>query len=75
MHARAAAAFVRLAEQFNVVIDVERNEKKVSGVSIMGLMMLGAAKGEKIKITCYGIDAEQAIRALEQLINEKFYED
>ena len=75
LHARAAAAFVREAERFDAEIRVERDGKKVSGGSIMGLMMLGAAMGEEITITCSGKDAGKALAALKRLIDEKFYED
>ena len=75
LHARAAAAFVRESERFDAEIDVERDGKKVSGGSIMGLMMLGAAMGEEITITCRGKDAQKALMALKRLIDEKFYED
>jgi phosphocarrier protein len=75
LHARAAAAFVRETEKFDAEVEVERDGKKVSGGSIMGLMMLGAAMGEQITITCRGKDAENTLAALKRLIDEKFYED
>lgn len=75
LHARAAAAFVREAEKFDSDIVVERNGKSASGASIMGLMMLGAAVGEEIRVTCCGDDAVETLNALKRLVNERFYED
>lgn len=75
LHARAAAAFVKVAEIFDAVIEVERNGQKVSGCSIMGLMMLAAAKGTTIKVSAQGAQAEQAVQAIAKLVNDKFGED
>lgn len=75
LHARAAAAFVRVAEGFGASVTADRDGKSVSGSSIMGLMMLGAAMGEEIHVVCAGSDAQEAFNALENLVNEKFYED
>ena len=75
LHARAAAAFVRVVEQFGADVTVDRNGKSVCGSSIMGLMMLGAAMGEEIHVVCLGKNAVETLKALENLVNEKFYED
>ena len=75
LHARAAAKFVKLASRFDAVIDVARNGNEVGGDSIMGLMMLAAGPGCQITLTATGRDAEQAIRALDELIARKFDED
>lgn len=75
LHARAAAAFVRTADSFDAEIAVERNDLSVSGHSIMGLMMLGAACGSEINVICSGKDAQQALNALEKLVNDKFNEN
>lgn len=75
LHARAAAAFVRVAEDFDAEITVGRDEQEVSGHSIMGLMMLGAARGSEIVVSCSGVQAEEALKALEKLVDDKFYED
>lgn len=75
LHARAAASFARTAEEFDAEISVERNGQNVSGRSIMGLMMLGAAIGSEITVTCSGKQAQEALSALEKLVNDKFYED
>lgn len=75
LHARAAAAFVRTADSFDAEITVEKNDQTVSGHSIMGLMMLGAACESEIKVNCSGKDAQKALNALEKLVNDKFNEN
>lgn len=75
LHARAAAAFVKVAESFDAVIEVERAGQKVSGCSIMGLMMLAAAKGTTISVSAEGAQAEKAVQAIAKLVNDKFGED
>ena len=75
LHARAAAKFVNMASQFESDIQVTRNGRTVSGKSIMGLMMLAAAKGTEIDVSADGSDAKQAIHDIEALINDFFGED
>ena len=75
LHARAASCFVKLAEQFNADIFVEKDGQKVCGTSIMGLMMLAAAKGCDITLSASGNEAKQALNALTELINNKFNEE
>ncbi|MBR1945050.1 MAG: HPr family phosphocarrier protein [Alphaproteobacteria bacterium] len=75
LHARAAAAFVRTADSFDVEITVEKDDLSVSGHSIMGLMMLGASCESEINIVCSGKDAKKALNALEKLVNDKFNEN
>lgn len=75
LHARAAAAFVKTIENLDADVTVERIGQTVSGCSIMGLMMLAAAKGTTIDITCKGNQAKEAMDALTNLINAKFGED
>ena len=75
MHARAAAKFVQLATGFDCDIDLERNNKRVNGKSIMGVMMLSANKGSCITIHADGLDAKTSIEQLEQLINNRFGEE
>ena len=75
MHARAAAKFVQLATRFDSHIDLERNNKRVNGKSIMGVMMLAASKGSFIVIHADGKDAETSIEQLEQLIKNRFDEE
>lgn len=75
LHARAAAKFVKLAESFDAEIVVEKNETRVPGCSIMGLMMLAAGPGCDIEIEATGPEAWQAVDALAQLVAGKFNED
>lgn len=75
LHARAAAAFVKIAESFNADIFVERVGQKVSGCSIMGLMMLAAAKGTTITVSAEGEQAKEAVEALAKLVDGRFGED
>ncbi|MGD9637636.1 MAG: HPr family phosphocarrier protein [Alphaproteobacteria bacterium] len=75
LHARAAAAFVKLAERFEAEITVSKNGMEVCGKSIMGLMMLAAAKGSEIELKAKGKQSKKAIEALTELVNAKFNED
>jgi phosphocarrier protein len=75
LHARASAKFVNLASQLDARIDVEKDGNTVCGTSIMGLMMLGAAKGDTITIHVEGINAEEALAKLAALVEERFGED
>ena len=75
IHARPAAAFVKVAGRFESNIIVEKDGEQVNGKSIMGLMMLAAACGSKLTLIAEGRDAEAAVRELEQLFNQKFNED
>ncbi|WP_448657784.1 HPr family phosphocarrier protein [Sphingomonas sp. CJ99] len=75
LHARASAKFVTLASAQPATITVEREGSTVTGTSIMGLMMLGAAKGDTITISAEGPDAEAAVAAMTDLVEAKFGED
>jgi phosphocarrier protein len=75
LHARASAKFVTLASGLPVEIEVEKDGSKVCGTSIMGLMMLGAAMGDRITITAEGEGAEEAVAALAELVEGRFGED
>ncbi len=74
LHARAAAQFVKCAGSFNAIVHVTRSGETVGGTSIMGLMMLAAAKGSQIFIQAQGADAQQALEALVALVEAKFHE-
>ena len=74
LHARAASAFVKESDKFLSDIWVEKDKQRVSGRSIMGLMMLAAAQGTTITVTIEGNDAPRAQMALTNLVNNKFYE-
>ena len=75
LHARAAAKFVQVASGFQADINVHSGHREVSGKSIMGIMMLAAGKGSEIDITTAGPDENEAMNALEELINNRFGED
>ncbi len=75
LHARAAALFVQQAGEFPCQIVIEKDDQKVDGKSIMGLMMLEAGKGSRLRITAEGNQAQAAIRALEKLVKSKFGEE
>jgi phosphocarrier protein len=75
LHARASAKFVNLASELDSKIDVEKDGHKVCGTSIMGLMMLGAAKGDSIIIHCDGPYSEQALEKLVELVESRFGEE
>ncbi len=75
LHARASAKFVTLASGQSASVEVEKDGSKVCGTSIMGLMMLGAAMGDKITISAEGDGAEEAVAALAELVETKFGEE
>ena len=75
LHARASAKFVTLAASLPAAVEVEKDGSKVCGTSIMGLMMLGAACGDRITISAEGDGAEEAVTALADLVEAKFGED
>jgi phosphocarrier protein HPr len=74
LHARAAAKFVQTAAGYTCDIAVEKGAKKINGKSIMGLMMLAASQGAMLTITTTGEDADGALAALVNLIDNKFGE-
>jgi len=75
IHARPAAMFVKVANRFACEIFVEKDGEKVNGKSIMGLMMLAAGPGSKLKVHAEGNDASQALVELETLLKRKFDEE
>ena len=75
LHARAAAKFVRTAGQFDAAVRVAFKGQEVSGLSIMGLMMLSAGIGSEVELVCSGRQAVDAMAALSTLIESKFGED
>lgn len=74
LHARAASKFVILASRYASEIRVRRGEREVNGKSIMGLMMLAAGHGTEITVSAEGPDAEEALDALQELIDGRFSE-
>lgn len=75
LHARAAARFVKCAEQFDAEVSVTKKDLVVSGLSIMGLMMLAAGPGTTIEVSATGAEAAEALEALSVLVDGKFGED
>jgi phosphocarrier protein len=75
MHARAATKFVQTANKYKSQISVEKDGQTVNGKSIMGVLMLVAAKGTWITVRAEGDDAKDALAALAQLVRDKFGED
>lgn len=75
LHARAAAQLVRLANGFTSEIHVVKDGVEVNGKSIMGVLMLAAPKDTKILIRAIGLDAEEAVEAIGELIARKFGEE
>ncbi len=74
LHARASTKLTQTASQFSAEIWIERNGRKVNAKSIMGVMMLAAAKGSTVTLEANGEDEVAAIAALEALINDYFGE-
>ena len=74
LHARASSKLTQTASQFKSDVWIERNDRKVNAKSIMGVMMLAAAKGSTIMLEASGEDEAAAIDALKALINDYFGE-
>jgi phosphocarrier protein HPr len=74
LHARASAKLTQLAGQFTAEVWISRDGRKVNAKSIMGVMMLAAAKGSVVAIETDGPDEARAMTALVGLINDKFGE-
>ncbi|KXO16755.1 HPr family phosphocarrier protein [Peptoniphilus sp. GNH] len=68
LQSRAAALFVKTANQFVSEITLEVGDERVNGKSIIGIMSLGIFAGEKVKIYCQGPDEEEALASLEKII-------
>ena len=75
MHARAATKFVQIANKFQSSVMVEKDGQNVNGKSIMGVLMLVAAKGTFITVRCEGADAPSALQAITTLVQDKFGEE
>ena len=75
MHARAAAKFVHLATKFQARVRVARDRREMDGKSIMGILLLAAARGSVITISADGADEGDAVRALVELVQSGFGED
>jgi phosphocarrier protein len=75
MHARPSAMFVKVCNRFKCEIWVEKDGEQVNGKSIMGLMMLAAGQGSKLRVSCEGSDAAAAMTEIEELIKRRFDEE
>jgi phosphocarrier protein len=74
LHARASAKLTQLASRFSCDIFMERNNRRVNAKSIMGVMMLAAGQGAKVTLETHGEKENEAMTALEALINDYFGE-
>jgi len=74
MHARASSKLVQLANRYRSKIFIKYNNSEVNAKSLLGLLTLAASKGSYIKIKAIGDDENKAIKAVEQLVNNKFGE-
>jgi phosphocarrier protein HPr len=75
LHARASAKFVKLASEFESDITLCRDSQTVNAKSIMGIMMLAAGKGTRLRLCADGNDEDKAIESLVALVNDYFGED
>ena len=75
MHARAAAKFVHLATRYEARVKVARDRREMDGKSIMGILLLAAARGSTITISADGADERDAVAALVALVQTGFGED
>lgn len=75
LHARAAAKLTKCACEFSASVQIGYAQREIDAKSIMSVMMLAAAQGAEIEISCDGTDEEAAMQSLEALINNRFDED
>jgi len=75
VHARAAAKFVHLATRYEARVRVAHHAREMDGKSIMGILLLAAARGSTITISADGVDECDAVRALVALVQSGFGED
>ena len=74
LHARAAAQLVKVANRYSCEVEVECEGQAVNGKSIMGVLMLAAAQGMRVKVRCRGQGAQSCVDELGGLINGRFGE-
>lgn len=74
LHARAAAALVQTVNKFSAQVTFTKDGQTADGRSIMGILTLAAPQGSKVQVEASGEEAEQALRAIERLIDRKFNE-
>ena len=75
LHARAAAKFVHVAARYDARVRVARDSREMDGKSIMGILLLAAARGTTITISADGRDEHDAVRALVALVQSGFGEE
>jgi phosphocarrier protein HPr len=75
LHARASAKLTQVAGRFAADVWLSRNGRRVNAKSIMGVMMLAAAKGTTVLVETEGADEEAAMRAIEALVANRFEEE
>lgn len=74
LHARAAALLVQTVNRFSAQVKVSKDGQSADGRSIMGVLTLAAPQGTHVEVEAIGDDAEQAVKAIEKLVNKKFNE-
>ena len=74
LHARAAAQMVKVANRFKSEVTIEAQGQRANAKSIMGVLMLAAAQGTQVKLTCKGDDADACLQELAKLIADRFGE-
>jgi len=74
LHARAAALLVQTVNRFAARVTLSKDGQSADGRSIMGVLTLAAPQGTRIEVEAVGEDAEQAVRAIEKLVNKRFNE-
>jgi phosphocarrier protein HPr len=75
LHARAAALLVQTVNRFEAEVKISKDGQEVDARSIMGVLTLAATQGSKIHVEAKGTDAEEALRAVEKLIDKRFFEN
>ena len=75
VHARAAALLVQTVNRFSAQVNISKDGQTVDGRSIMGVLMLAATQGSTIEVEAAGHDAEQAVKAIEKLVDKRFNEN
>ncbi|VBB06639.1 phosphotransferase system hpr histidine phosphorylation site [Lucifera butyrica] len=75
LHARPASVFVQTAAKFNSTVSLSKDGRKVNAKSILSVMSLGVAMGDKVVLEAEGPDAAEAIKALAKMVEEKFGEE
>jgi phosphocarrier protein HPr len=75
LHARAAALLVQTANRFSAQITLSKDGQTADGRSIMGVLTLAATQGSKIQVEAVGDDAEQAVKAIERIVDKRFNEN